>query len=161
MAALLVTRHPDRFKAVAMHSGIAPGTAHSTLSAMAAMRGRRPARPLAATPQSMAAAWPPLLVIHGNADRLVLPVNGGAAARLWASAALARAGAPRRVKYGQRHAMSITDFKAGDRLVATLAEVDGLPHAWSGGTGKLPNSDPRGPDVSRMIWGFAARQFSR
>ena len=33
MAALLVTRHPGRFKAVIMHSGIPPGTAHSTLSA--------------------------------------------------------------------------------------------------------------------------------
>jgi poly(3-hydroxybutyrate) depolymerase len=27
MAALLVTRHPERFKAVIMHSGIPPGTA--------------------------------------------------------------------------------------------------------------------------------------
>ena len=30
MAALLVTRYPERFKAVVMHSGIAPGTAHSS-----------------------------------------------------------------------------------------------------------------------------------
>ena len=37
MAALLVTRFPDRFKAVSMHSGIPPGTAHSGLTAVRAM----------------------------------------------------------------------------------------------------------------------------
>ena len=37
----LVTRHPDRFRAVVMHSGIPPGTAHSTLSALRAMHGHR------------------------------------------------------------------------------------------------------------------------
>jgi poly(3-hydroxybutyrate) depolymerase len=41
MAALLVTRYPERFKAVRMHSGIAPGTAHSTLTAVSAMFGQR------------------------------------------------------------------------------------------------------------------------
>ena len=50
MAALLVTLHPGRFKAVVMHSGIAPGTAHSTLSVMGAMHGHRATLPLAATP---------------------------------------------------------------------------------------------------------------
>ena len=41
MAALLASRHPERFKAVVMHSGIPPGTAHSTLSAVGAMYGLR------------------------------------------------------------------------------------------------------------------------
>ena len=30
MAALLATRYPERFKAVTMHSGVPPGTAHSS-----------------------------------------------------------------------------------------------------------------------------------
>ena len=62
MAALLVTRHPDRFKAVVMHSGIPPGTAHSTLSALGAMHGRRATRPLAATgptPRAWSGRLPP------------------------------------------------------------------------------------------------------
>ena len=66
MAALLVTRHPGRFRAVMMHSGIPPGTADSTLSAVSAMHGHRAARPLVATPATMAASWPPLMVIHGG-----------------------------------------------------------------------------------------------
>ena len=159
MAALLVTRHPERFKAVVMHSGIAPGTAHSTLSALGAMRGRRETQPLVATPDSMAAHWPPLLVIHGEADSVVSPQNGQAAVQVWADAAQATAAQARRVQRGKRHAMSVTDFQRRGDTVATLVSVAGLGHAWSGGAASQPFSDGQGPDASRMIWAFAARQF--
>lgn len=159
MAALLVTRHPERFKAVVMHSGIPPGTAHSTLSALGAMHGHRPTLPLAATPSTMAANWPPLLVIHGDADAVVSPHNGEAAAQVWAQAAGARASAVRSVQRGQRYPMAVTDFKHKGSTVATLVAVDGLAHAWSGGAASKPFSDGQGPDASRMVWAFAARQF--
>jgi poly(hydroxyalkanoate) depolymerase family esterase len=159
MAALLVTRHPIRFKAVVMHSGIPPGTAHSTLSALGAMQGHRPTMPLAATASTMAANWPPLLVIHGAADDVVSPHNGQAAAQVWAGAAGARAGQARSVQRGQRYPMSVTDFKRKGDTVATLVAVDRLAHAWSGGAASKPFSDGKGPDASRMVWAFAARQF--
>jgi poly(hydroxyalkanoate) depolymerase family esterase len=159
MAALLVTRHPGRFKAVVMHSGIPPGTAHSTLSALGAMHGHRATLPLPATPSTMEATWPPLLVIHGDADIVVSPHNGEAAVQAWAGAAGARAGASRRVQRGQRHAMTVTDFKRGRSAVATLVTVSRLAHAWSGGAASLPFSDGQGPDASRMAWAFAAKQF--
>lgn len=159
MAALLVTRHPDRFKAVVMHSGVPPGTANSTLSALGAMHGHRATLPLAATPAAMAAHWPPLLVIHGNADAVVSPLNGQAAAQAWASAAGAHATQARKVQRGKRYPMSITDFKCQGSTVATLVAVDGLAHAWSGGTASQPFSDGQGPDASRMAWAFAAKQF--
>jgi poly(hydroxyalkanoate) depolymerase family esterase len=159
MAALLVTRHPGRFKAVVMHSGIPPGTAHSTLSALGAMHGRRATLPLAATPLTMEARWPPLLVIHGEADAVVAPHNGRAAAQVWANAAGARPGVSRNVQRGKRYAMSVTDFKRGGSTVATLAAVERLAHAWSGGAASKPFSDGRGPDASRMAWAFADKQF--
>jgi poly(hydroxyalkanoate) depolymerase family esterase len=159
MAALLVTRHPDRFKAAVMHSGIPPGTAHSTLSALAAMHGHRATRPLPATPQAMAAPWPPLLVIHGDADAVVSPHNGLAAARAWADAAGAHAGVVRSVRRGKRHPMSVTDFKRLGSTVATLVAVERLGHAWSGGAASQKFSDAKGPDASRMAWAFAARHF--
>ena len=159
MAALLVTRHPGRFKAVVMHSGIPPGTAHSTVSALSAMHGHRPTEPLAATPVTMEALWPPLLVIHGDADAAVSPDNGRAAAQAWALAAGARAGQPRSVRRGKRYPMSVTDFKRKGSTVATHVAVDGLAHAWSGGAASKAFSDGRGPDASRMIWAFAAKQF--
>lgn len=159
MAALLVTQHPERFKAVAMHSGIAPGIAHSTLSALGAMKGQRSTRPLAATPGAMAAHWPPLLVIHGDADIVVSPHNGQAAAQVWAHAAGARASPARSVQRGRRYPMSVTDFKHQGRAVATLVTVARLAHAWSGGAASKPFSDGQGPDASRMVWAFAVKQF--
>jgi poly(3-hydroxybutyrate) depolymerase len=157
MAALLVTRHPERFKAVVMHSGIPPGTAHSTISALGAMHGYRATKPPAAT--KMTASWPPLMVIHGAVDKVVAPSNGHAAVRMWADAAGARSSTIRSAQRGKRYATNVTDFKRSGNTVATLVEVAKLGHAWSGGAAKEPFSDGQGPDASRMAWAFAARQF--
>jgi poly(hydroxyalkanoate) depolymerase family esterase len=158
MAALLVTRHPERFKAVTMHSGVAPGAAHSTLSAVGAMRGRRspPSLPASAN----AAAWPPLMVIQGEMDAVVSVRNGRAAAQVWADASGARAGAERGVQRGKRYPMTVTDFKAQGVTRATLVQVGRLGHAWSGGAQDERFSDDKGPDASRMVWGFASKQFT-
>jgi poly(hydroxyalkanoate) depolymerase family esterase len=159
MAALLVTRHPGRFKAVMMHSGIPPGTAHSPMSAVGAMNGYRHSRPLMVTPAAMAAVWPPLMVIHGSVDRVVSASNGHAAVRVWAGAAGARAENCRIVQRGKRYAATVTDFKLRSNTVATLVEVHNLGHAWSGGAASQAYSDGQGPDASRMMWAFAAKQF--
>ncbi len=161
MAALVATRYPERFKAIAMHSGVPPGTAHSTLSALTAMQGHRPARPMATTPVIEVNAWPPLLVIHGNRDTVVSLDNGQGAVHAWAEAAGAGAGRSRTVQRGHRYPATVTDFKRQGKAVATLVQVDGLGHAWSGGAPKRQYNDPRGPDASRLIWAFAATQFRR
>src|SRR5471030_787419 len=159
MAALLAIRSPERFRAIAMHSGIAPGVANSSASALRAMRGRSvdavPLAPIAAGTQ-----FPALLVIHGSADHVVAPSNGFEAARLWAARVGAKPSAPRTVQRGARYAATITDYRAEGRLVATFCEVNGLGHAWSGGTAGRAYSDPKGPDASRMIWAFVAKQFA-
>lgn len=154
MAALLATRHPERFRALVMHSGVPPGMAHSSLTALAAMRGHG-----TAAPQQASTAWPPLLVIHGRLDTVVAARNGLMAAQSWATAAGAGAPATREMQRGQRHAVTLTDFKRKGRIVARLADVSRLGHAWSGGAAKQPFSDAQGPDASRMVWAFAAQQF--
>ena len=165
MAALLATQHPDKFKAVVMHSGVPPGTAHSTLSALSAMRGRRQAQTLASSPSPEAnrstPQWPALLVIHGAMDAVVAVNNAHAAAQLWADAAHAKATAPRQVQRGKRHPMTVTDYKCGRTAVATLVEIARLGHAWSGGAARQPFSDPSGPDASRLLWSFVVKQFDR
>ncbi len=160
MAALLVTRHPERFKAVTMHSGIPPGTADSALSAMGAMAGHRRTKPLRAAANAVAVARPPLMVIHGAADAVVSATNGRAAAQVWADASGARAGDEREVQRGKRHPMTITDFKNRGITMATLVQVDKLGHAWSGGAASERFGDGDGPDASRMVWRFAAKQFA-
>ena len=168
MAVLMAALYPQRFCAVAMHSGVAPGTAESAATALAAMHGRRAAHlpePLGvslnqgATPSVL--PLPPLLVLHGDADGVVSVRNAAATALLWADALGARAGALRTLQRGQRHAMRVTEFKTRGRTVVALREVAGLAHAWSGGVAQLPFSDPAGPDASALVWAFVARQFAR
>lgn len=160
MAALLATRHPERFRAIAMHSGIAPGVAHSSATALSAMRGRageaKPQPPLADGQH-----LPALLVIQGSVDHIVARSNGTEAARSWAAHEGALAGATRRVQRGARYAAAVTDYKTRGRLVATLCEVSGLGHAWSGGAAGQAYSDPKGPNASSMIWAFMTKQFAR
>ena len=162
MAVLMAARYPDRFCAVAMHSGVAPGTAESSASAMAAMHGRREAHlPEVVASETAPAALPPLLVLHGDADGVVSVRNAAATALLWADALGARAGAIRTLQRGQRHAMRVTEFRKSGRTVVALREIVGLAHAWSGGAAKRAYSDPAGPDASALVWAFVARQFAK
>jgi poly(3-hydroxybutyrate) depolymerase len=154
MAALLATRYPQRFKALVMHSGVPPGAASSPASAMGAMQGRR--QPLL---RVAGEAWPPLMVIHGDADGVVSARNAGAAALMWSEAAGAAAEPVQQQRRGQRYPMRVTQFKRARQLVATLVEVDQLGHAWSGGAARQRFSDANGPDASRMVWRFVEKQF--
>ena len=157
MAALVAARYPQRFKAVAMHSGVVPGAAHSSATAVGAMQGQH--KPPSVSIPTGGAALPPLLVIQGGADHIVRPGNGRVAAQSWADAAGAQAVAPRSLQRGARYPMTVTDFRIGTRTVASLCEIDGLGHAWSGGATGQAYSDAKGPSASRMIWAFAAQQF--
>lgn len=165
MAALLATRYPARFRAVAMHSGVAPGAAQSTATALSAMHGHRaPTMPATAVGKAMGAAavgvrLPPMLVLHGNADTVVAASNAVSTAAVWAAASGARPDSPRIVQRGKRHAMHVTDFKRAGRTCVTLCQVAGLGHAWSGGAARLPFGDAAGPDASKLVWAFVARVF--
>lgn len=159
MAALVGTRHPERFCAIAMHSGIATGVAESQASALQAMRGRGslPDALLAADPGKR---LPALLVIHGSADAVVSRGNGLDAALQWAAREGANSSPERKVQRGNRYAVTVTDFKVAGRLVTSHCSISGLGHAWSGGAPRRTFSDPKGPDASRMIWSFCKKQFA-
>jgi len=160
MAVLLATHHPERFRAIAMHSGIAPGVAHSSAGAIKAMFGKSAtSSPL--PPITLNVRLPALLVIHGTADHIVAPSNGEEAALRWGERVGAKASQPRTVQRGARYAATITDYRSRGRLVATLCQVSRLGHAWSGGAAGHPYSEPKGPDASRMIWAFVAKQFGK
>ena len=165
MAALIVTRHPLRFQAVAAHSGVAPGAAKSASTALGAMRGKHMPPVLAtAVGKAMGAAaqfttLPPLLVLHGDADDVVSINNAESLASVWATATGARPAGTRMLQRGQRYPARLTDFRRGSITQVTVCEIAGLGHAWSGGLGSQAFSDARGPDATRMIWAFAQRAF--
>ncbi len=154
MAALLASKHPERFRAVAMHSGVPPGSARSAASAVTAMGGLH-----RSATSSGPRTWPPLLVVHGRKDRVVAVKNAHNAAQLWASALGAREGKPRTVQRGKRYTNTVTDYRVGRRVVVSLNEIRELGHSWSGGDDKQRFSDAQGPDVSRLIWRFFERQL--
>jgi poly(3-hydroxybutyrate) depolymerase len=140
------------------------------------MRARRAGGPLTVVPG--ATALPALLVIQGSDDRVVACSNGASAAQRWAAlsnqlaygtqgseaeSTLApplsvKVSSPRIVRRGNRRTATITDYRSGSRVVATLCEIAGLGHAWSGGKRGFAYSDPTGPDASRMVWAFVRRQ---
>lgn len=156
MASVLANRHGTLFAACAVHSGLKYGAAASPSAALAAMRDG--ARGLAwEMPQQ--AAFVPTLVIHGDRDKTVNPVN---AEQIIEQARLAAGGAPspplvespaRRIA-SARHAYVLRDHERGGRAVLRRIAVEGLDHAWSGGDDRHPFNDPQGPDASRLIWDF-------
>ncbi|MBW7833104.1 MAG: prolyl oligopeptidase family serine peptidase [Simplicispira suum] len=165
MAAWLALRAPQRFCALAMHSGAAPGSADSAATALAAMRGDRlPRRPEVATGAELPAAappmLPPLLLLHGESDPVVSVRSAQHTAAWWAQALGARAGAPRMQQRGARRTTRLTEFRARGRVQVALREIEGLGHAWSGGAPRVAYSDPTGPDASALVWAFMARQFA-
>ena len=107
----------------------------------------------------MAADWPPLLVIHGDADLVVSPQNGRAAAQAWADAAQATAAVARSVQRGKRHAMSVTDFKRrGATVIVITASGSPLAREAQGSTQHIllaadhpEDADRYSPMVSRLL----------
>ncbi|MGO9934075.1 MAG: alpha/beta hydrolase family esterase [Steroidobacteraceae bacterium] len=168
MACLLAVRHSRLFAACATHSGVMYGAAHSPLQALAAMRSGPTAAAMEESRRSVrecgdSGVMVPTLVIHGDHDPTVNPVNAqdiieqlkfraecldSAAGALLASEELS-SGAGR--SYRQQ------DYTRQGRIVLRSILVEGLGHAWSGGDDRHEFNDPQGPDASRLILDFAAR----
>jgi poly(hydroxyalkanoate) depolymerase family esterase len=173
MAAVMAATYPDVFAAVAIHSGLAYGSARSLPSAMQAMRGGGP-DPEALGAAAFAAMGPearvvPALVIHGTTDATVAPVNGDHAVRQWMATNRRAAGSGYDPVF-DRPAATVRDDGAGvrpftrrawtgsdGRVVQEQIQVEGLGHAWSGGAPGGSYTDPRGPSASEAIFDFFAR----
>lgn len=157
MALTLGLQFSARFAAVGSHSGAAPFSAASALQAGQSMRGRRSPDAEAIVRHLEGRAPPPLLLIHGDSDRVVDVGNARAAAALWLDlqpegrVIAERSSSAQR---GGRHAVRRTDWLAGGQPCVRLLEVAGLGHAWSGGAAGQAFSDPAGPDALRLAWQF-------
>jgi poly(hydroxyalkanoate) depolymerase family esterase len=177
LAALLAFSYPERFSSVAVHSGLAPHTADTVASALAAMRDGADLDIAALTKRY----WrehqlppPPLLIVHGDADDHVHTKNADQLFDLWASLNQAETTVPLPRKQqdinatAKRRGYRVTNItapeSAADRHDANdtqgfkLAEsvrVKGLQHAWSGGNAALPFNDALEPDASKLIVAFA------
>jgi poly(hydroxyalkanoate) depolymerase family esterase len=157
MAAVMAATYPDLYAAVGVHSGLPHGAAHDVSSAFAAMTHGPSAT------SSGAGRAVPLIVFHGDRDRIVARANADrlvADALGMAGPGVARASTPGRVPHG--YAYTRTVYK--DRSDETLVEqwiVHGAGHAWSGGTAAGSYTDPRGPDASAELIRFFAEAGDR
>jgi poly(3-hydroxybutyrate) depolymerase len=106
-------------------------------------------------------AYVPAMVIHGNKDATVSPVNADQVVeQFMAMARLSDDGTGELTEFsssehgGDRYPYEIREYRRGDNLLLRKVLVEGLDHAWSGGSGEHAFNDPHGPDASRMIWEF-------
>lgn len=144
MAALLGRSHAGVFSAVGVHSGLAPNAAGSLPDALAAMRSGASGRPIRAR----------AIVIHGDRDATVAPANAEAIA------AAGRKGARPRLRRGEAGGRAHARWRFEPTAEAGALEmwrVEGLGHAWSGGSIDGSHADPAGLDASAEMVRFFLR----
>ncbi|WP_310633490.1 PHB depolymerase family esterase [Paraburkholderia sp.] len=163
LASMLAVRAPGRFAAVALHSGPAFGEARSGVSALDVMRRGLHHDPVALVDDQLAGrAYPgmPALIVQGDADAVVAPVNAEQlAAQFLRLNGLADADGVRRgvVSHeSEGDGYTLHDYARDGASVVRLCRVSALDHAWSGGDDTVPFHSSAGPDASAMIWDFFA-----
>ena len=151
MAAILSATYPEIFAGAGVHSGLPHGAAADLASALAAMRGaKRPGRRARRVNGSVRT-----IVFHGANDEVVHPSNA-AAVLADASAGLADP-TQESILDGAAAGRTYTRTLVIDGRGVTRAEywaVDGLGHAWSGGSPEGSLTDAHGPDASREMLRF-------
>jgi poly(hydroxyalkanoate) depolymerase family esterase len=154
MAVNTAASHPELYAAVGVHSGTAYGAATDLPAALAAMRSG-PANPDALVEPARAILraagrdWLPMIVFHGAADAVVNAENGRRLAAQWA-----QAGGARDFLRSEEEIGGLTVVKDRFGPATELWIVQGLGHAWSGGSPEGTYTDARGPDASREMLRF-------
>ena len=157
MAAIMSATYPDLYAATGIHSGLAYGSASDVASAFAVMRGTsRPAAP-AQRKSHIKSAYGRVrtIVFHGASDQTVHPSN---AEMILAEARAGLTGPAKETQHigaagGCAYTRTVITNANGVPHVEHWA-IEGLGHAWSGGSPEGSYTDQHGPDASREMLRF-------
>ena len=173
MASVMAIAYADVFAAAGLHSGIPYRAAANVMEGVAAMtRGASDPVQLATT--AMADMGPraraiPAIIVQGLADAVVKPVNAEHTRDMWLTMnALVRRDAapavrPTAEQRSEAGGLGVITSCYPSRQVTTGCEVttvfvEGLGHAWSGGSKAGTFTDERGPDATDVILKFLLTQ---
>lgn len=164
MAAIMSATYPELYAATGIHSGLAYGSATDVVSAFAAMRGTSsPAAP-AQTKSHLNSAngRSRTIVFHGASDQRVHPSN---AERILAEARAGLTDPAQETQHdgsagGRTYIRTVITDAHGVPHVEHWA-IDGLGHAWSGGSPEGSHTDQHGPEASREMLRFFLRSSAQ
>ncbi len=154
MAAVMSATYPELYAAAGIHSGLAYGSATDMASAFAAMKGAPVLAQRKSYPKS-ANGRVRTIVFHGVSDQLVHPSNAEA---ILAEARAGLTGPAQEAQHvgsagGRAYTRTVIADARGIPHVEHWA-IEGLGHAWSGGSPEGSYTDQHGPDASREMLRF-------
>jgi poly(hydroxyalkanoate) depolymerase family esterase len=164
MALNAAAAYPDIFSAAAVHSTVPYGWVENPMQAFILMRGGQPndsmnpERVLAAQRTLTPRRPSPLLIVHGGRDETTIARNADRLALQWKLAierVLGRA-------LSLEHADTVVNGRTvkrgivrdGQRMLIDQWTVDGLSHAWSGGSIRGTKTDTAGPRATDLALEF-------
>lgn len=167
MAVVMGETYPELFAGVGVHSGLAYGSAHDLVSALAAMKGGRSgilgpkAAAAASTSVGMAVQAVPVIVFHGDRDHTVQQSNSAQIVQQASGAYTAHSrGDDLSVSAmsgmtagGRRFSRSVHTDTAGQIRIEDWT-LHGAGHSWSGGNASGSYTDTLGPDASAEMVRF-------
>ncbi len=171
MSVIMGATYPDVFSGVGIGAGLEYKAAESTVEAYSAMSsgGPDPAQQGRLAYQAMGdhAKKIPVMVIHGTSDYTVNSINAEQVIKQWAvtndlAENAAKDGwiddtpeSTESLQVPSGRSYSISNYKAEDGKVwMKKVLVQGMAHAWSGGSSQGSYTDPQGPNANRLMVEF-------
>jgi poly(hydroxyalkanoate) depolymerase family esterase len=170
MAVIMGAAYPDLYAAIGVHSGLEYQAATNAGAAILVqqhggpdprVQGDAAYRTMGSNAQVM-----PVIVFHGTADTVVAPLNGNQVVQQWmetdaqASDGVYHASfaSPSTTTSGQvagGHAYTVRTWNdSNGKQIQAYWTVNGMGHAWSGGSSAGSFTDPAGPGATLAMYTF-------
>ncbi|AKP75460.1 esterase, PHB depolymerase family [Priestia megaterium Q3] len=171
MSVIMGATYPDIFAAISVGAGLEYKAATSVTGAYTAMSSGGP-NPIQQGDLAYSAMGEhkrvvPVILFHGTADYTVAPINAHQILSQWAQTNdrasdgldnnniddTADQTLPGTVSGGRSYTQYIYKDTAG-KTVMEKYMIEGMGHAWSGGSTSGSYTDPKGPNATKLSWNF-------